>query len=117
MSSHQRRRSVSVSLLVRVALVAVGIALCRADTPAQSPAAYQVMGLGTFGGSSGEVFDVNEFGSAIVGQMQTATGANHAFLLGYGHALPKDLGTLGGAESTAFAFGWTAIAGSSQTAS
>src|SRR5262245_42183103 len=108
MSSHQRRSFVSLSLVVRVGLVAIRVAWCRADAPAQSPAAYGIVDLGTFGGQSAAVFDVNDFGSGMVGQMQTAGGANHAFVR-YGGTLPEDLGTLGGAESTAFAFGWDAV--------
>ena len=115
MSSYQCPRSISLSLGVRFALVATLLALCRADAPAQSPAQYGIADLGTFGGAIAAALDINDYGSAIVGQAQTSSGANHAFLVGYGHPTPEDLGTLGGAESTAFAFGWDAVSGSSQT--
>ena len=117
MSSDQRPRSVSLSFGLRAALIGIAVLLSRADVPTQSATPYGIKDLGTFDGGSAGALDVNEYGSAIVGQAQTSSGANHAFLFGYGHPTPEDLGTLGGAQSTAFAFGWDAVSGSSQTAS
>jgi probable HAF family extracellular repeat protein len=105
----------SISVCARIALVCVLIAICRADAPAQSPAGYSILDLGTLGGNSTSANDIAVFGQAMVGQAQTASGANHAFAQGW-YGL-KDLGTLGGAKSTAFAVDWNVVLGSAQTAS
>src|SRR5262245_42151204 len=113
MSWHHGRGAISPG--VRLAFVAIAITLSSSNVPTQSAASYGVRDLGTLGGASAAMFAINEYGGVMVGQAQTASGANHAFE--QGRSGPVDLGTLGGAESTAFTFGWDAIAGSSQTAS
>jgi probable HAF family extracellular repeat protein len=98
-----------------IALVAV--ALFGRGAPAQSPPSppYGLMPVGTLGGSQSHAYDLAELGQAIAGRAQTASGAYHAFAQGaFGL---KDLGTLGGADSTAFAVTSQLVVGQAQTAS
>jgi probable HAF family extracellular repeat protein len=99
-------------VLALLALGGLGLPAQQLPPPATS---YGVMDLAAFTGSAADVTDTNQLSSLIVGRAQTATGAYHAFTFGY--AGKKDLGTLGGAESAAFAYGGGAVAGQSQIAS
>ncbi len=68
------------------------------------------------GGPAAEAYDIGEYGQAIVGRAQVASGAYHAFAQTafWGR---NDLGTLGGASSAAHAFIGGEAVGEAQTAS
>jgi probable HAF family extracellular repeat protein len=104
---------------VRVTCVLGLFAFAGHGLPAQQlppPAtSYGVMDLAAFAGAAADVHDTNELSSLIVGRARTATGAYHAFTFGYSGQ--TDLGTLGGAESTAFGYGGGGVVGQSQIAS
>jgi probable HAF family extracellular repeat protein len=102
---------------IRVALVLGVVALYTSDVPTQtgSPLPYGIADLGTLGGVSAAGYDITEYGYVSVGKAQTASGAYHGFVRGYfGN---RDLGTLGGAQSTAFAASGTVVVGQAQIAS
>jgi len=113
MISRQGRKSIPLS--VRVAIIGIVVALCRADVPTQSASQYGIADLGTLGGVAASASDVSEYGQAMVGQAQTSTGVYHAFV--QGRSGLKDLGALGGARSSAFAVGGDSIVGQAQTTS
>src|SRR4051812_10339370 len=100
--AHGYRRA-SASFPVRMVLVVALVAVCGARTPTQLPAPlpYGVVDLGLPAGAASAGHDIADLGQAIVGQAQTGSGAFHAFHVGMNGA--RDLGTLGGTDSTAFA--------------
>ena len=103
------------SRIVFLTAVFAGLALFEHGLPAQAPPPYALMPLGLLGGSQSHAYDISELGQAIAGRAQTASGAYHAFAQGaFG---VKDLGTLGGADSTAFAVTSQLAAGQAQTPS
>jgi probable HAF family extracellular repeat protein len=110
-ASTHRRSSRSIQL----AGVLAAIALFGAGAPAQSPppAQYGLTPLGALGGAQSAAYDISDFGDVIVGRAQTASGAYHAFAEHYLGL--KDLGTLGGTDSTAFANNFMVV-GQAQTA-
>ena len=88
-------------------IAAVALAGCRdavepkASNPSalvSVPAPYEIVELGTLGGSSSQALAINDQ-TQIVGNSSTASGATHAFLWEGG--VMRDLGTLGGDFSTA----------------
>ena len=83
------------SQLVRLALAAALLVASRA----WAAPTYNLLDLGTLGGSSSAAWGINEAGQ-VVGAAATATGAQHAFL--YTNGMMIDLGTLGGASSFAY---------------
>jgi len=62
---------------------------------------YEVIDLGTLGGSQSRAYGINEAGR-VVGYSETAEGMPHAFMWDENVGM-VDLGTLGGAASTAYA--------------
>jgi probable HAF family extracellular repeat protein len=68
------------------------------------------------GGPAADAYDIGDYGQAIVGRAQVASGAYHAVAetAFWGR---KDLGTLGGASSAAYAFYGSEVVGEAQTAS
>ncbi len=68
------------------------------------------------GGPTADAYDIGDYGQAIVGRAQVASGAYHAFAQTafWGR---KDLGTLGGTSSAAYAFFGGELVGEAQTAS
>jgi probable HAF family extracellular repeat protein len=68
------------------------------------------------GGPAAAAYDIGEYGQAIVGRAQVASGAFHAFAQTafWGR---KDLGTFGGTSSAAYAFTGGEVVGEAQTAS
>jgi probable HAF family extracellular repeat protein len=110
-------RTKSVYRNVRFPIVLAAVALCTADVPTQStpPLPYGVTDLGTLGGAASAAHDVTEYGYLSVGRAQTTSGAYHAFVDGgFGR---RDLGTLGGPQSTALAASGNLVVGQAQTAS
>jgi probable HAF family extracellular repeat protein len=70
----------------------------RSPAAANLRGAYEVIDLGTLGGTTSEAFSINAR-SQVVGSSQTASGETHAFL--WENGVMKDLGTLGGDSSVA----------------
>ncbi len=107
----------SVHRYVSVGCALGALALYSPGAPAQSgpPLVYGVTDLGAPGGGAAAAHDVSEFAYVSVGRMRTATGAYHAFAQGYSGF--RDLGTLGGSESIAFAATTNVVVGQAQTAS
>jgi probable HAF family extracellular repeat protein len=104
------------SRYVHLAAVLAAIALFGAGAPAQSPSPtrYGLTPLGALGGAQSAAYDISEYGSVMVGRSQSASGAYHAFA-DWDQGL-KDLGTLGGRDSTAFATNGATVVGQAQTA-
>jgi probable HAF family extracellular repeat protein len=102
---------------IHLTAVVAAIALCGAGVPAQapSPAPYGITTLVSLGGPASAAYDIAESGQVVVGRAQTASGAYHAFTQGYFGE--RNLGTLGGAESTAFAVYGGVVVGQAQIAS
>lgn len=107
-----RRASI---VTTRVTLIVVAIALFGDRVPTQSPAPteYGIRDLGTLGGATSVAHDISELGNSLGGRAQTASGAFHAFIDGFGGK--RDLGTLGGAESTAWAVHYGSVTGQAHT--
>ena len=106
----------SSRVLHLVFIVAAVAALGHGAPSAQStpPLLYGLTAIGQLGGSQSAAYDVTDFAQVIVGRAQTAGGAYHAFAEGiFGR---KDLGTLGGGDSTAFGASTTFVVGQAQTA-
>ena len=111
MTSRGSFRLVPLAILI-AALAALG---GGAPSAQSTPLFYGLTPVGEFGGSQSAAYDISDFGQVIAGRAQTAGGAYHAFIDGaHGH---KDLGTLGGGDSTAFAASSTFIVGQAQNAS
>jgi probable HAF family extracellular repeat protein len=86
------------------------VAAARAPVPT-----YQVLDLGTLGGSNSSGFDINRAGQ-VTGYSKTANDVSHAFLYTDGAIL--DLGTLGGSESIGYAINDAGqVTGESESAS
>ena len=81
-------------LLTVLAVIAASLALA----PPAGAAAYQVIDLGTLGGTSSGATDVNDAG-AIVGWARNGSGQVRAVVWRAGHMI--DIGTLGGPTSSA----------------
>ena len=94
-------------------LIIIVAAIGRVPTHS-APHPYGAYEIGPPGGVNSEGLAVNELGYAVVGRAQTASGAYHAFVKGW--SADRDLGTLGGAESTAVAAHGGQIVGRAQTA-
>jgi len=110
-SARYRRVSRYVWLTAALALIASFGVRAPAQAP---PIQYGLTPLGELGGAQSAAYDIPDIGNVIVGRAQTASGAYHAFAQGtFGL---KDLGTLGGGDSTAFAYA-TEVVGQAQTAS
>ena len=88
---------------LRLALIIAAVAsLGRGAPSAQStpPLLYGLTPIGQLGGSQSAAYDVTDFAQVIVGRAKRRSGAYHAFAEGlFGR---RDLGTLGGGDSTAF---------------
>jgi len=112
MVPHPSRRS--LRLFLHCVLILGVMVVTSERVPTQSPS-YGVFDLGTLGGASAEGHDLGELAQAVVGRAQTAAGTYHAFA--FGPTGRKDLGTLGGAESIAFASFGSDVVGQAQTAS
>jgi probable HAF family extracellular repeat protein len=81
----------------RLALLAL-LSLTTNQVGAQQ--AYELMDLGTLGGTTAIAYDINTSGQVVGGSTTSGDAATHAFL--YSQGTMTDLGTLGGANSTAF---------------
>ena len=105
------------SLYAQLTVALAAVALFGGGAPAQSPppVQYALTPLGALGGSQSAAYDTSEFGHVLVGRAQTAGGAYHAFAEGYFGL--RDLGTLGGGDSTAFAVRSLTVVGQARTAS
>ncbi|MBN2137085.1 MAG: hypothetical protein JW720_04710 [Sedimentisphaerales bacterium] len=80
------------------------------------PPRYEIIDLGTLGGSYSRAYGINELGR-IVGTSQTAGGQLHAFAWDDEVGM-IDIGTLGGSASTAYAINRAGrVVGSARTAS
>jgi probable HAF family extracellular repeat protein len=64
------------------------------------PSGYTIVNMGSLGGTSGVVLDLNNHFEAVGGSDTTSNGTEHAFL--FSHGKMTDLGTLGGAISQAY---------------
>ncbi len=82
----------------QIAMVAVALVLF-AGSSAWGQVQYTVTDLGTLGGSSSAAYGINASGQ-VVGEAQTSSGNNDAFL--YSNGTMVDLGTLGGTGSVAY---------------
>ncbi len=111
------RRAGSVVPL-SVSMVAIFVALQTAPVPTQTPAPgptlYGVQGFGPAGALSA-ANDVSDFGSPIVGRVRSTNGAERAAIWWYNGY--RELGTLGGAQSTALGASYSIVVGQAQTAS
>ena len=96
-------------------ILAVLIAAQSAVVPTQSPAPaqYGVQGFGPDDAPSGAA-DVSEFGIPIVGHVRSSSGAERAAVRTFDGF--HELGTLGGAQSTALGVYYGAVVGQAQTA-
>jgi probable HAF family extracellular repeat protein/predicted outer membrane repeat protein len=77
----------------------VDMGCCEFERPTTLPR-YQIIDLGTLGGSNSQAFGINEAGQ-VVGFADTTDGYKHAFLWDADKGM-RDLGTLGGNDSTAY---------------
>jgi probable HAF family extracellular repeat protein len=111
-STGHSRVSIAIPFIVAALIAAQGV-----DVPSQTPALppHAVMEFGTLGGATAASQDIQEFGQTIAGQSQTAGGATHATVVQEG--VLRDLGTLGGPSSIAYAVNSWTIVGQAQTAS
>ena len=102
-------------LLAFPLLVAALIAAQTVIVPTQAPAPT-LYGLQPFGpdGVTSAAADVSEFGSPIVGHVRSSSGADRAAVLSYNGY--RELGTLGGAQSTALGVYYASVVGQAQTA-
>jgi len=98
--------------LIVAALMATETIGVRTQTPA--PTLYGVQEFGPAGAPSGAT-DVSEFGSPIVGHVRSSSGADRAAVLSFNGY--RELGTLGGAESSALGAYYSIVVGQAQTAS
>jgi probable HAF family extracellular repeat protein len=97
-------------------LFATYVALQTTPVPAQTPAptVYGVQGFGPATAVSGAT-DVSDFGTPIVGHVRTSSGADRGAVWWYTGF--RQLGTLGGAASTALGAYFSAVVGQAQTGS
>lgn len=108
------QRSRSVASGVRLVLVFAALALYGERVPTQSLPVYGIYDPGTLGGPASAAHGIGEYGGLIAGRSQVAGGGDHAFI--DGHWGRRDLGTLGGATSVAFAAEGSEVVGQAQTA-
>ena len=96
-------------------IVAALMATQTIGVPTQTPAPtlYGVQEFGPAGAPSGAT-DISEFGSPIVGHVRSASGAERAAVWSYDGY--RELGTLGGAQSTALGVYFSSVVGQAQTA-
>src|SRR5688572_21986199 len=117
-SEHDMARSSPHSLLFSTFpfIVALLIAAQTIGVPTQAPAPtlYGVQPVGPDGVWSGAT-DISEFGMPIVGHVRTSSGAERAAVSNFGGY--HELGTLGGAQSTALGAYYSAVVGQAQTPS
>ena len=99
-------------------LVIAAYLLSSGDTvPAQSAPVPNctVLGFGTLGGAPTTFHGIHDFGTDIVGESKNAAGTSRAAIVRFG--VLRDLGTLGGPSSAAFASYYGTVVGQAQTAS
>ena len=96
--------------LVVAALMATQTIGVPTQTPA--PTLYGVQEFGPAGAPSGAT-DISEFGSPIVGHVRSSSGADRAAVWSYDGY--RELGTLGGAQSTALGASYGVVVGQAQT--
>ena len=99
-------------------LVIAAYLLSSGDTvPAQSAPVpnFTVLGFGTLGGATTTFHGIHDFGTDIVGESKNAAGTSRAAIVRFG--VLRDLGTLGGPSSAAFASYYGTVVGQAQTAS
>jgi probable HAF family extracellular repeat protein len=110
-TGRQLSRSLSITAVLVLTSFTVGV-------PTQTPTigTYGVMNVLDLGGPVADAYDIGEYGQAIVGRAQIASGVYHAFAQ-TAYWGQKDLGTLGGASSAAYAFIGGEVVGEAQTAS
>lgn len=77
---------------------AVVLVLCVCQSSVFAAPSYNVIEIGTLGGSKSYAWDINDSGQ-VVGSSLTSSGQSHAFL--YENGGMTDLGTLGGIGSIA----------------
>ena len=95
-------------------IVDIGAYESKAGGP-HVPPRYEVMDIGTLGGSYSAAYGINDSGQ-VVGWSETAAGAQHAFVWDEKVGM-ADLGTLGGSASCAYAINNAGhVVGSARTA-
>jgi probable HAF family extracellular repeat protein len=112
MVGNRPRRFLAIHIIVVLAVLALNTT--GAPTQSPPPTHYGISEIGPAGAASA-AYDTAEYGQVLVGRAQAASGAFHAFARGFFGL--RDLGTLGGAESTAFAVHSAVVVGQAQIAS
>jgi probable HAF family extracellular repeat protein len=112
-------RVVRTRHLSRFAPLLIGVFVLSSgdNVPTQSAPVpmHSVLEFGTLGGASTTFHDIHDFGTLLVGESRTASGATHAAMVRNG--VLEDLGTLGGAASAAYGLYFGVVVGQAQTAS
>lgn len=114
MATNRDRQSLR---LVRSVCVLALLSVCGIQTPAQSPSPlpYGIQDFGLTTGTNSAAYGIGDYGQIVVGRSRSQSGAYHAFSDGYVGRF--DIGTLGGADSTAFGVYSTLVVGQAQLAS
>src|SRR5829696_8142472 len=110
-STRHSRVSIALPLIIATLTAARSVGV-PTQTPA--PAQYGVQAFGPAGAPSGAI-DISELGNPIVGHVRSSSGAERAAVWSFNGY--RELGTLGGAQSTALGTSYSIVVGQAQTAS